>query len=253
MAHDAHNPFLSSFNIYYGKINSIKFFPPILRNTDDGIDELVHLDVIRDSLRARASDILIHRRIAAAKTEDERALAIRAWENRIQRRILENKICGTVTPPGQWDDDLDTYNKKEYEFNLGEGYRGLLRRNAYLSWNGYVMLPETHPFINKSCFFFGYEAPNGFPEPPMEITFAEGRIYGFDHANTWDIKPYQAYSRLAYTEHNHYDASSNGQGYKDFHSVKLEVIKLADYFRMIVKNNDMGAGVKKARLHLVLY
>lgn len=245
------SPFLPSFNMYFGKINNMKF-PPILRNMDDGIDELAQLDVMRDSLRARASDVFIHKRIAAAKTEDERALAIRIWENRIQRRILEKKICSTVTPPGQWDYDLDTYNKEEYDLDLGEGYRGLLRRNAYLSWNGYVMLPETHPFINKSCFFFGYDAPDGFPEPPMEITFGEGRVYGFDHAHAWDTKPYQACSRLAYTEHNHYDASSNGQGYRDFRSVKLEVIQLADYFRMIAKNHVIDAGVKKARLHLVL-
>lgn len=205
----------------------------ILWRTQDIAHELMKTDLQRDALRAYLSDDTLHKKIAAAKTPDERVLATEAWEKRIKRRVMEKRVRGAFTPPGEWDSDLDTYNEDMYEMPLEGGYTGLLWRNKYLSWNGYVKLPWMHSFENKDAHFFSHGLPEGMPAPPVKITYGADGIFGFDYAQADDVKPYQIHSLTDYVARNHYDTSNNGQGYVPFDVVFAKVSKLAEYFRKI--------------------
>ena len=205
----------------------------VLYRTQIVVHELMKADLKRDALRAYLSDDVLHKKIAAAKTYGERALATEAWERRIKRRIMEKSIRGAFTPPGEWDSDLDRFNEDKYKMPLEGGYTGLLWRNKYLAWNGYVKLPSTHSFANKDAHFFSYGIPEGLPVPPVKITYGADGIFGFDHAQADDVKPYQIHSLTDYVACNHFDTSNNGQGYLPFGTVLEEVRALAKYFRDI--------------------
>jgi hypothetical protein len=215
----------------------------IFPNDNPLLVQLLSIDTQRDTLRAQLSDEALYRTIADARTDEARVYAEENWKNRMNRRKMEKRICGYYTPPGPWDSDLDRYNEDEYIFELDDGYKGKLKRNGYLSWNGYVILPKGHPYANKHYLFFNYEAPKGFPLPDVELTFSEEGIFGFDHAHGHDVHPAPHKSVHKYSDYNNYNYASDGTGYLTFNAVKNEVIELAKYFHSLTKRKRTWAEV----------
>jgi hypothetical protein len=198
---------------------------------------LAELDRERDAIRAKLVDEKLKAEIDSATTEEYRNVATERWNLRIKRREKEQRLK-QIVPPGHWDNDLDTYQDDEYVFDLEDGYGGRLVRSPYLTWNGYVILPDNHPFANKHYDFFHYLSPEGLPHPPCELTFSNGYMMGFDHAHSVDVKPLNLYSADTYSQYNNYNISSTGQGYLTFSAVKQEVEALAEYFRKLARNHS---------------
>ena len=208
-----------------------------LRGDNPLAQKLAQLDRERDVIRAALADEQLYAEMDYAKTEEYRKVATERWSLRVKRREREQQLK-QIVPPGHWDNDLDTYQDDEYLFDLEGGYGGRLVRNSYLSWNGYVILPDNHPFANKHYDFFHYEAPEGLPSPPCELTFGNGYMFGFDHAHGGDVTPHNPYCPYNYSEYNNYNLTSTGQGYLTFKAVKREVEALAEYFRELARNHS---------------
>lgn len=105
------------------------------------------------------------------------------------RRAFEADLQHLV-PPGPWDSDLDMYPPgKEYTFDLGDGYEGMVRRSGEsLSWNVYVRIPKDHPLVGKSYF--------DLYDLGRDLTYSEGNMFGLDHGHSWDRVPHVFYHNL---------------------------------------------------------
>ncbi len=137
---------------------------------------------------------------------------------------------GKATPAGPWDDDLDNYQEPRYEEEVDGGYKVILRRSQWLSWNGYVKLPSDHPCYNVSHYEFFNRLPEGVPKPPMELSYGshkEPGVFGFDH--TWQGRDFMP--RWPF-------AQAPGHTFSTYEMVREECIKLMKYFHDL-KNYDL--------------
>jgi hypothetical protein len=122
---------------------------------------------------------------------------------------------GIIIPPGEWDEDLDIYQEKEYLIHIGNGYLGKARRNIMLSWNGYIIVPEGHWSIGKDLTNY---------DLPFEISFHQGREIGFDHCRLLDKTPLDVFFGRCIDE-------IDGKKYTAFPDIMKEVIHLGKYLQ----------------------
>ena len=147
---------------------------------------------------------------------------INEMEKRKARREIE-KYHGVVIPYGVWDYDLDEYPpSRVYQFYMGDGYIGRLKRNISWSWNGYVVLPLEHPVIGMSYDYVSNLKSKDNRSCPIELTFAKDNIFGFDHCHISDLKPYEIHK------------INNNAKYYTYNMVKAEIAELAMWFIELV-------------------
>jgi len=167
-------------------------------------------------------------------TEPKPLCATRAksdWEKRCARRNLE-RAHGFIIPPGEWDDDLDTYGLEEYPVELSPtltalGYTAFVRRGRKWTWNGYVRVPDNHvvrTISNGNIHWFEYEAPPDLPRPLMNISFIKNGVVGFDHASDFDISP-------VFPSDNFWLNDHISKGYLKYADITKEIIKMAEYLQ----------------------
>ncbi len=167
-----------------------------------------------------------------SKTSTASEQDVANWKKRVSRRLREDMeedrphIKSRIAP-GPWDEDLDNYHDEKYEFDLGDGYTGSMSRNMNWSWNGYVSVPDGHPWLE----FNNDETEKATREAPIYITYDTGRTIGFDHAHSWDIQPKTF--RLYGNAHELYPPTA----YLNFADVREEVEILAQYLKNI-KNSS---------------
>jgi hypothetical protein len=148
---------------------------------------------------------------------------IKEMEKRKARREIE-KYHDIVIPYGVWDYDLDEYPPgRVYQFYMGDGYIGRLRRNISWSWNGYVVLPNGHHVIGMSYDDVSTLKSKDDRSCPIEITFSKDNIFGFDHCHIYDLKPYEIHK-----------INNNNAKYYTYNMVKEEIGKLAMWFSELV-------------------
>jgi hypothetical protein len=120
------------------------------------------------------------------------------WERRKSRREAERRTGDVIIPNGPWNNDLDEYHgTQEYAVKLpailqSKGYRAYACRNFWTwTWNGYVSIPNTHPFFeNVTDFDSYYDCFNcGVSVPPQEVTFIKNGTFGWDHARSDECCP----------------------------------------------------------------
>jgi hypothetical protein len=109
------------------------------------------------------------------------------FSKRATRRIREREI-GIVIPPGPWDEDLDNYPERSYEFDLGDGFTGKISRSMFMTWNGYVIVPEGHWSVGRN-YTEHDDRPNSSYADLAHITYHNDRTIGFDHCHSYDAKP----------------------------------------------------------------
>ena len=196
------------------------------------------LDQRRNELRAAMEDRDMKK---TAESEDEArrqgmslAYAKARWAKRESRRAWERKMCLAPIPPGPWSVDLDEYHENRYTIDFGDGYTGLLVRGGSATFNGYVGVPDGHPLAGLSYNIFDQDSTLEIPQPPQEMTFGNGREFGFDHGHSWDVKPVPS-CLPRYDVSNYYDCSEPlvGSGYVDYFQANKEVKTLYEYFKMI--------------------
>lgn len=135
--------------------------------------------------RANLLATLADERLAEDRSDrGEERLALRK-----ARRAFEAHLQHLV-PPGPWDNDLDMYPPgKEYTFDLGDGYEGMVRRSGEsLSWNVYVRIPKDHPMVGKDY--------NDLYDLIGNLTYGRGNMFGIDHGHSWDRTPHVFYHDL---------------------------------------------------------
>ncbi len=215
--------------------------------------ELRAMDCRRDHLRAQMADAAMRAELEEISTTTRtfwlspeiRQARVEALAEKIrkraQRRAAEMRRYGSYTRPGTWDKDLDDYQEPRYEEEASDGYKIRLVRDYGLTWRGYVILPEGHPFIGKHYEFFGgYEAPAGMPQSPQHLTYggdsyAERGVYGFYLTNT--VTPRDDETR--YDSFNYYSVEKtgfsitapNGSVYVDYAYMRGMCLELVDYFK----------------------
>ena len=195
------------------------------------------LDQRRNELRAAMDDRDI-KKVADSEDEQRRlgmspVYAKSRWEKRESRRAWERKMCLAPIPPGPWSLDLDEYHDaKGYNIDLGDGYTGQIHRNGEGTYNGYVTVPDGHPCAGLGYDIFDYDSSLKIPQPPQEMTFGNGRQFGFDQCHSWNVKPVP--SRLYY-DSNYYDcnAPTVGCGYIDYFGTRKQVMALYEYFKTL--------------------
>jgi len=207
------------------------FLPKMFAYDCPEFKELQELDMRRNKLRAKLSDLALEEESKKTYTPDWRKAQ---WEKRQSRRKWEAATGHWPTPPGPWDNDLDEFHEPSYSFDLGDGYTGTLRRNGEFAWNGYVKLPEGHPCFRKSYDDFGDYGSLSASPPPMELTYGRAGEFGFDHGHCYDVRPASVPSYTSYGSHNYFGQPPNQGAYVDFHAARKEVVALGEYFKAIV-------------------
>lgn len=86
---------------------------------------------------------------------------------------------------GIWDNDLDKYPEKEYNFTSVCGYECVIRRNMQWAYCGYVQLPKDHPYYDKNYNEIDDIYVHG------DLTYSADGLFGFDcyHITDGDISP----------------------------------------------------------------
>lgn len=197
------------------------------------ISELIKVERQRDHYRALLADADLNTRFESIEFSDDTSLKA-AWEAKIAkrtaRRTKEMAEYGTYIRPGPWDDDLDDYQEQSYTESVGDGYSIKLNRHYDGTWNGYVIIPETHPYTNKKYEFF-YES--SLPRPPVGLTFSNWNMYGFYFGSV--RKPYPDYS--FFSPGTHYSAEKMEYGgHIGYDSMRKTCLELVEYFRTLVKD-----------------
>ena len=80
--------------------------------------------------------------------------------------------------PGPWDKEPDT----DRWVDADTGYNCHARRSGMGSWCGYVELPANHPDVGSDYDDIDVQVHGG-------LTYAGGRVFGFDCAHWNDISP----------------------------------------------------------------
>jgi len=216
--------------------------------------QLREMDRQRDHLRAQMADMAmraemeelskntptfwLHPAIRHARmTEMAEKISKRA-----QRRAKEMERFGSYVRPGTWDADLDQYQEPKYEREVGDDYKVRLVRCPDLTWNAYVILPEGHPAIGKHWTFFGEDAPEDLPRPPVYLTYggpdSERAVYGFYLSNT--VKPREEYAE--YKKHDFFSvvssspAADDGSTYMSYAKMSKLCMQLVHYFKALAEN-----------------
>ena len=238
--------------------------------------QLREMDRQRDHLRAQLADaamraemeeiskdspsLWMHPSVRQARME---AMAEKIGK-REARRAKEMERFGAYVRPGTWDADLDEYQEPKYEEDVGDGYKIRLVRARDLTWNAYVILPEGHCAIGKHYDFFGgYEAPQGLPRPPQNLTYggvcprgdswdhAEVGVYGFYLTNI--VKPREEYAE--YQKHDHFSVEETGASYVtedgskhySYHKMRKLCLELVEYFKGLAADPKTVAICREAR------
>lgn len=191
--------------------------------------ELRMADKRRDHIRAQLADADLYEKLRYAswnpdpeyKAKMEIKIAKRA-----ARRAKELAEYGMYIRPGRWDDDLDEYQEPSYIEDVGDGYCIELHRHYDKTYNGYVRLPEDHPYIGKAYDYFHEGA---VPRPPVCLTYASGNKYGFCYGSA--VKPYD-YGY--YSAATNYNTEMEGMGYISYESMRKDCLKLVEYFKSLV-------------------
>jgi hypothetical protein len=225
--------------------------------------QLCDADRQRDHLRAQLADAALQvdlkeverdmpwgftpEKRAEVKAQREAALQERIAK-RAARRANEMRIFGSYTRPGTWDEDLDNYPEPRYEEALPDGYSIRLVRARDLTWNGYVVLPASHPAAGRHYDFFGgYESPSGLPLPPQNLTYnaveEERGVFGF--YLTGIVKPRDNYGD--YRADNFYSVEKTGYSpvtwsvHVDYAHMRRLCVELVDYFKGLAANQKHAA------------
>jgi hypothetical protein len=125
---------------------------------------------------------------------------------------------GLYEAPAHIVEDKKNYPSPEYIFSSipnSEGYILKIIRQMSGTWNGYVTIPETHPYAKK----FYDQLNDQVPYPPIELTYGGpgrkndkfGVEFGFDHNHMGD---------------------TDEKWYANYDTVRQEVIDLFLFFKM---------------------
>ena len=148
-------------------------------------------------------------------------------EKREARRFKERKL-GIVVPPGPWDEDLDNYPEQSYEFDLGEGFTGKISRSMFMTWNGYVIVPEGHWSIGHN-YTEHDDRPNSNYADLAHITYHNDRTIGFDHCHSYDVKPVDPLPDL--NRYNYWLPTPTKENYTTYEMAIAEVKELANLLK----------------------
>jgi hypothetical protein len=186
--------------------------------------QLREVDLQRDHARAMLADAHLSGEAAA---------------KRAARRAKELITHGTYTRPGPWDDDMDNYPETSYEEDAGDGYRIRINRARDGTYNGYAIIPASHPYIGCHYSFFN-EAP-GIPRPPQGLTYggvdphnwcypAETGVYGFYFMGGCQPRP--DYASREYQAISFFSAEkAEFGGYITYADMRRYCLELVDYFK----------------------
>jgi hypothetical protein len=126
---------------------------------------------------------------------------------REDRRWAERMRTGRATPAGVWDDDLDKWQGAGYISTFHEDYEGykvIVCRSPWLSWNVYVQVPAGHIANAVTHYDFFNRNQDGMMPAPFELSYGGasaaplpirmegggGAIFGFDHCyQSRDLMP----------------------------------------------------------------
>lgn len=152
------------------------------------------------------------------------------------KRRKQQMKAGIIIPPGPWDSDLDNYPDQKYTFDLGDGYTGILERNACRGWNGFIFVP-------RSSWAHGCSASPNSVHIPFNIsnfgvvwdsTSGEGLFktsYGFCHSSINDELPY---CEAKFTKENYYGATdapnAQRQKYVNYEHAFLKLTDMKEHF-----------------------
>jgi hypothetical protein len=141
-------------------------------------------------------------------------------DRRAKRRADEYKRWGCYLRPGIWDKDLDLCQDDEYFEDFVNGIRILVARSDKFSWNGYVLLPESHPtYID----FTPYDDLEG---APVSVTYGGRGQHDFPDAIRGKYGFYNCgsdpYAMMMSEDSFHYTS---------FDSTRKKCLELAEYFK----------------------
>lgn len=111
---------------------------------------------------------------------------------------MGNDFSRTELIKGMWDNDLDKYPERKYEFISKDGYKCEIKRNHVWTYCGYVILPKDHPFFKKK-----YQEIEKLIDVHGGLTYGEGRgKFGFDchHILMKDISPLDETMKVKHPE-----------------------------------------------------
>lgn len=186
--------------------------------------QLREADLQRDHIRALLADAHLTGEAAA---------------KRAVRRAKELSRYGTYTRPGPWDDDMDNYPEPSYEEDAGDGYRIRINRARDGTYNGYAIIPTSHPYIGRHYEFFN-NAP-GIPHSPQGLTYggvdphnwcypAETGVYGFYFMG--GCRPRPEYAAREYQAISFFSAEkAEFGGYITYADMRRYCLELVDYFK----------------------
>ena len=170
-----------------------------------------------DGLRVVLADMDLKTRTYNKATPEQIA-------KREARRFSERER-GIMIPPGPWDEDLDNYPQRSYEFDLGDGFTGKISRSLYMTWNGYVIVPKGHWSIGHNYTEHDQQLPK-----LASITYHDDRTIGFDHCHSCDAKPLNTLIDL--NRHNYWlPDPAKKESYTTYEMAIAEVKELANLLK----------------------
>lgn len=185
----------------------------------------------RDHMRALLADAELSAELKKIPgdwwdNKEERAADLSAKiAKRATRRAKEMATYGTYIRPGPWDDDLDNYQEASYTTDVGDEYRIRINRVYDGTWNGYVVLPVTHPSTGKPYDSFN---GRGADRAPQYLTYggpgSEHGVYGFYFGSC--VKPYPSYGIYSKDHFYSFEKSEYGShiNYEDMYKCCLELV-----------------------------
>lgn len=141
-------------------------------------------------------------------------------DRREKRRFAEYKRWGYYQRPGIWDKDLDLHQEDEHFEDFGDGIRILVARSDRFSWNGYVLLPETHPT------YIDFTHYDDLENTPISVTYGGRGKYDCPDAPRGKYGFYNygsdPYAQMMSEERFHYTS---------FDATREKCLELAKYFK----------------------
>ena len=142
----------------------------------DLLMRMIDLDRRRDELLAELADCAIEEEatnIPIWCTDDQRQRRKDAYTKRLARREWERaNLDGKITPPGVWDQDLDTYLVKNDPIDFGNGYKGHITIDpTHMVWRGSIELPAGHPCLYEDYDLDDVPLESGYPHGDNRIHF----------------------------------------------------------------------------------
>jgi uncharacterized protein YeeX (DUF496 family) len=142
----------------------------------DLLMRMIDLDRRRDELLAELADCAIEEEatnIPIWCTDEQRQRRKDAYTKRLARREWERaNLDGKITPPGDWDHDLDTYLVKNDPIDFGDGYKGHITIDpTHMVWRGSIELPAGHPCLDEDYNLNDVLFMSAYPEGANRIHF----------------------------------------------------------------------------------